>query len=254
MGANQSVENASSNRHTSQRPKNSRSTSATGDAGSENTTKKIKLDELLQNASPKHSPVSTLHQSRIDTYVSLPPLPITELQRNATMKVNLERGPSHVPSPPKSISALSDRPEGIPFIKRRSLIYAVKPGLSTRLPKRLSSSKELMHVDSEATTNLPLLKDNALPGNIRDIDRTITPAINDIRIGAFRKGTLRVVNVDAVAAMADPVSTSSDDSPGECSLKELLVDQSRPPSFKDDSSISSRSCTRSRDYEQHIRT
>lgn len=203
MGAAQSGESVT-NEEASQRPKTSRTTSD-NDVPSEDSLKKVKLDDLFQSASPKHSPVITEQHSRIDTYAGLPPLPIMELHRMSTMKVNSERGPSHVSKAPSSISALSDCPEVIPYIKRRSLIYAAKPGLSTRSCNK--STQMTLHVVPEVLAHLPLSNHNGLNGispNELESSRASTPALPNLCLGAFRSGTLHVVNGDSTPP--DPTS------------------------------------------------
>lgn len=111
------------------------------------------------------------------------------------MKVNLDRGPSHVSKVQGSISALSECPEAIPFIKRRSLIYAGKPGLSTRPQEYRAEERESSTVQ-EKTKQTPFMHHSVKVLEAPMLFRAATPAMTNLPLGAFRAGTLHVVNGD----------------------------------------------------------
>ena len=98
-----------------------------------------------------------------------------------------------LPPPVKQIKNLSGSPEAIPLIKRRSLIYAVPPGLSTRSKPALQT-ESLHKVDESSEHSLSEHNDdNHIPLN--DTSRQVRDmAIPDLPFRGYRPGTLRIIN------------------------------------------------------------
>lgn len=209
MGANQSspVDHMDSERIG--RPGYNRN-SSNHDIRSAELTKKMRLDDLLQYTSPEHTGSHVQLASRIDRVASLPPAPLTSLQRMATTKVNRERSPVKVIPTSPSIEELSDSPAVMPLIKRRSLLYAITPGLSTRAPRiEIEPMPELVDVDESSENSLLSHNENNTNQIILEILRTATPAVTDLALGSFRQGTLRIVN-GAPSPVATPMLPSQE--------------------------------------------
>lgn len=194
MGANQS---------TGERPR-SRRQHSNSDAISQSkyieqeNLKKVKLDDLLRHANPRHQASDDCDlPSRIDKVVGLPPPPATTIQRMSKMTVNLHPEQSvnskHT-KPMRSLAATPASPEIIPFIKRRSLIYAKAPGLSTRAIVASQSMPQLPAVTEVAPVPTVSLRTNNGNNDGYHIIRAATPTFRDLPLGSFRPGTLRIVN------------------------------------------------------------